>query len=74
MLLIKEWVNQEIKEVKEYMETNENAMYKTSGMQQNSSKREVYSNTGLHQEARKISNKQPNLTPKGARKRTRNKT
>ena len=29
---------------------------------------------GLHQEARNISNKQSNLTPKGARKRTTNKT
>ena len=29
--------------------------------------REVYSNTGLPQEARKISNKQPNLIPKGAK-------
>ena len=36
--------------------------------------REVYSNIGLHQESRKISDKQPNLTPKGARKRTTNKT
>ena len=34
----------------------------------NSSKREVYSNTSLPQETRKISNKQPKLTPKGIRK------
>ena len=34
------------------------------------SKREVYSNTGLPQETRKMSNKQPNLTSKGIRKRT----
>ena len=39
----------------------------------NSSKREVYTNTGLTQEARKISNKQPNHTHKGARKRKTNK-
>ena len=38
-----------------------------------SSKREVYSNTGLPQETRKISNKQPNLPPKRIRKRRTNK-
>ena len=37
---------------------------KTYRMQQNSSKREVYSNTILPQETRKILNKQPNLTLK----------
>ena len=37
-------------------------------------KREVYCNTGLKQETRKISNTQPNITPKGARKGTANKT
>ena len=31
--------------------------------------REVYSNTGLPQEARKMSNKHAKLTPKGARKK-----
>ena len=31
--------------------------------------REVYSNTNLSQEIGKISNKQPNLTPKGTRER-----
>ena len=35
-----------------------------------SSKREVYSNKLLSQETRKISNKQPNLTPKAIRERT----
>ena len=40
------------------------------GCSTSNSKRERYSNTGLSQEVRKISN---NLTPKGARKRT-NKT
>ena len=34
------------------------------GYSKSSSKREVYSNTILPQETRKISNKQPNLTPK----------
>ena len=37
-------------------------------------KREVYSNTSLPHERRKISNKQSNLTPKGTRERRRNKT
>ena len=36
-----------------------------------SSKREVYSNTILLQETRKTSNRQPNFTPKMARKRTK---
>ena len=34
------------------------------GCSESSSKREVYSNTIIPQETRKISNKQPNLTPK----------
>lgn len=33
-------------------------------MQHNYSKRKVYNDTGLSHEARKILNKQPNLTPK----------
>ena len=37
-------------------------------------KREVYSNTMLPQETRKISNKQSNLTPKGTREIRTNKT
>ena len=37
------------------------------GCNKNSSKREVYSNTILPQETRKISNKQPNITPKAIR-------
>ena len=36
-------------------------------------RREVYSNTILPQETRKISNKQPNLAPKGTRERRKNK-
>ena len=42
---------------------------KTYGLQQNSSKREVYRNTILPQETRNISNKQPKLTPKEIRER-----
>ena len=38
------------------------------GCSKSSSKREVYSNTILPQETRKISNKQPNFTPKAIRK------
>ena len=39
------------------------------GCSKSSSKREVYNNTVLHQETRKISNKQPTLTPKAIRER-----
>ena len=41
------------------------------GCRKSSSKREVYSNTILPQETRRISNKQPNLTPKAIRERRR---
>ena len=43
------------------------------GCSKSSSKREVYSNTSLCQETRKISNKQSNLTPKGTRERRKTK-
>ena len=44
------------------------------GCSKNGSEREVYNNTILLQETRKISNKQPNLTPKRTReKRTKPK-
>ena len=46
---------------------------KTYACSKNSSKREVQSDTSLPQETRKISNKQPKLTPKATRERT-NKT
>ena len=39
------------------------------GCSKSSSKRDVYSNTILPQETRKISKKQPNLTPKPIRER-----
>ena len=42
---------------------------KPMGCSKSSSKREVYSNMILPQEIRKISNKQPNLTPKAIRER-----
>ena len=43
------------------------------GHSKNSSKREVYRDTSLPQERIKIPDKQPNLTPKGTRKRNANK-
>ena len=43
-------------------------------MEQKLSKREIYSDIILPQETRKISDKQPNLTLKGTRKRKTNKT
>ena len=42
-------------------------------LSKSSSKREVYSDTSLPQEMRKISNKQPNLTPKATIERRTNK-
>ena len=42
---------------------------KSYGVQQNSSKREVYSDTILSKETRKTLNRQPNFTPKTTRKR-----
>ena len=42
--------------------TNDNP--KPMGCSNSKSKREVYSNTSLPQETRKMSNKQSNLTPK----------
>ena len=46
---------------------------KTLESSKSSSKTQVYNNTSLPQ-ARKISSKKPNLTSKGARKTTTNKT
>ena len=43
------------------------------GRSSSSSKREFYTNTGLPQETRKISNEQPNFIQKGIRKRTKPK-
>ena len=44
------------------------------GCSKSSSKTEIYSNTILPQETRKILNKQHNLTPKATRERRTNKT
>ena len=43
-------------------------LWKSMGYNKSSCNREVYSNTGLPQETRKTSNKQPNLPPKRIRK------
>ena len=43
------------------------------GCSKNKSKRKHYSNEGLPQETRRISNKQPNLPSKESRKRRTNK-
>ena len=47
--------------------------FKTCRIQQKQSKGEVYSDTNLPQETRKISNEQPNFTPKDIRERRTNK-
>ena len=49
--------------------TMETRKLKTYGMQKSNSEREVYSNTILPQERRKISNRQSNFTPKTLGKR-----
>lgn len=40
------------------------------GYSKSGTKREIYSNLGLPQETRKISNKQCNITPKGIYKKS----
>ena len=71
MLLNNQEITEEIKkEIKKYLETNDNEntmAQKPMGCSKSSSRREVYSNTFLPRETRKISNKQPNLTPKAIR-------
>ena len=79
MLLNNQEITEKIKEeIKKYLEThdNENMMIQTKpmGCSKSNSKREVYRNTSLPQETRKISNKQSNFTPKGTRERRTNKT
>ena len=50
------------------------ASTKPTGCSKSSSEREVYSNTSLSQKTGKMSNKQPNFTPKATRERRTNKT
>ena len=68
MLLHNEQVSEEIKrENKEFLKqmTMKTWQLKTYGMQQNSSKREVYSKKRRRRRRRrKTSNRQPNFTPK----------
>ena len=80
-LLDNQEITEEIKEeIKKYLETNDNENTKIQNLWDAAkavnfpSKREVYSNTSLPQETRKISNKQSNPTPKGTRERRTNKT
>ena len=64
-LLNNEWVNNEIKkEIKKYLETNENehTQPKTYEHSKSSPDREVQSNTGLPKKNRKNTNKQHNTT------------
>ena len=51
----------------------ETQLPKSMGCSKSSSKREVYSDTSLPQETRKISSKQPKLAPKAIRERRTNK-
>ena len=70
-------ITEEIKqEIKNYLETNDNENTTTQDPWDTArnSTREVYNNTILPQETRKISSKQSNLTPKGTRERRTNKT
>ena len=68
-------ITEEIKEeIRKHLETKWQWKHddpKPKACRKSSSKREVYSNTSLPQETRKISNKQSNVTP---RERRSNKT
>ena len=68
-----QWRNQ--RKIRKYLKENENEnnFPKSMGFRKSISKREVYSNTDLPQERRKISHKQSNLPPKGITKRRTNK-
>ena len=71
--------NQEITEVIKRKEVSRNKWRwkhknpKPMGCSKSSFNRKIYSNTILPQETRKISNKQPYLTPKATRERTTTK-
>ena len=78
MLLNKQEITEEIKEEVKKIPRNKwqwkHDDPKPMGCSKSSSKREVYSNTNLPQETRKISNKLSNLTSKGTTERRTNKT
>ena len=67
--------NKEVKQTNKQTNKHENKWKskhmspKHLGCSKSSSKREVYSKTDLHQETWKISSTQPNLIPKGAKRR-----
>ena len=72
MILNKLWINEnKIKvEIGNYLKTNKNMIYQNWwNIEKVVLRGKFYSNAGLLQEVRKISNKQSNPTPKGTRKR-----
>ena len=78
MLLNNQWITEEIREeIKNYLEINDKNMTilsKHMGYRKRNSRREVYNNTILLQETRKISNKWSNLACKAVRERGTNKS
>ena len=71
MFLNNQQVTEEKRQIKKFLETNDNENTTTQNLwcSKSSSKREVYNNTILPQETRKTSNRQPNFTPTTIRKR-----
>ena len=72
MLLNNQQIMEDIKkEIKIYIETNENEnnISKPMGFSKSNAKMQFHSNTSLPQETRETSNKQPNFTIKATRKR-----
>ena len=73
MFLNNQQVTEEIKrEIKKFLETSDNEKNDNSkpmGCSKSSSKKDIYSHTVLPLEIRKISNGQPNFTPKTTGKR-----
>ena len=78
MLLNNKWITEEIKEeILKIPKDKWKRKYnnpQSMGCSKSSSKREVYGETSLLKETRKISNKLPNFTLKATRKRKTNKT
>ena len=75
-LLNNEWINQEIKKEIKYMEANENENTTVQNLWDAANvvlRGKLYCYIDLPQEVRQVSNIQPNITPKGARKGTANK-
>ena len=76
MLLNNWWITEEIKEEIKKIPRDKwkHGDPKAIRDSKSSSKKEVYGNINLPQETRKISNKQPNLTPKTTGERRTNET